>query len=441
MKKLSLLFLLITILITGLITWATIQDHQGIISTKGLRTSVENMDVNSIATWIPKSEIGINQLILKGPPLERGYAAGKLTQKILYAQEKSLVTIFDAFLPNPVLRRAFIIGLTWWFSGIENYFEPETLEEMYGVSLSTSPEFNRLADPFTRQVAYHGLHEVGQMLIDNQVDVMGCTLFALPYKNSWVIGRNFDFEAGRIFDEEKIMKWVFPEHGNAFVSVTWAGMVGVVTGVNEQGVYISLNAAGSDDFKRLGTPSTLVILKALMFANTADQARKIIEAAPMFITDIFVVVDKTGQAYRIEKSPKKFVSIPLHEASVITNHLIGKIWAFDKTNEQRKKKNTTLFRAERGEVLLRENKNNKTDNHRLLLSFLRDKQDENAHSLSHSIDSRVTSHSVIYDAPQNLLYVSQGPGLAGKFFGFNLKKSFQEMKPVAADVLAAEEHP
>ena len=60
-----------------------------------------------------------------------------------------------------------------------------------------------------------------------------------------IIGRNFDFEGGRIFDDEKILKWVFPSNGIPFVSVIWAGMVGAVTGVNASGVYISINAAGT----------------------------------------------------------------------------------------------------------------------------------------------------------------------------------------------------
>jgi len=90
------------------------------------------------------------------------------------------------------------------------------LEEMYGVSKSTSTDFDFLLDRFTRQIAYHGLHEVGQLAVDQGSDSMGCTVVALPHKRNWIIGRNFDFEGGRIFDSEKIMKWVFPERGYSF---------------------------------------------------------------------------------------------------------------------------------------------------------------------------------------------------------------------------------
>ncbi len=417
------------------LTWIIAIFHQGVFSTQGLKTSIKANSLSSYATFIPKSEIGINQLILKGSPLERGYAAGNLTERILYAQEKSLTDIFYQFVPNLIIRNLFIAALTRWYSGIEKYFEPWMLEEMYGVSLSTSHEFDTLSDRFSRQIAYHGLHEVGQMLIDNDIATMGCTVFAIPNGHSWMIGRNFDFEAGRIFDEEKIMKWVFPDQGNAFLSVIWAGMVGVVTGVNEKGVYISLNAAASDDSKRLGTPSTLVILKALQFANNAEEAKKIIEDASMFITDIFIVGDKSQHLYRIEKSPQKFESIELKEASVITNHLIGKTWTNDKTNERRKREITTLTRSERGELLLKGlQKENSQDLTHTMLSFLRDKRDAQANLYSfgnhNAIDSLVATHSVIYDAAHSLLYVSESPGLSNKFLGFDLNQSFHSQKPV-----------
>lgn len=424
---------LLSILILIFCTWVTCVFHQGVFSTQGLSIHPENVDVATVGTWIPKSEFGIHQLILKGDSFSRGFAAGQLTKDLLYRQEKVLADFFNGFIPNRAVRTLFIAGLIRWFQGIETYFEPWMLEEMAGVSMATSHEFDFLTDRFSRQLAYHGLHEVSQMLIDNEQEVvMGCTVFAVPSQGSWVIGRNFDFEAGRIFDEEKILKWVFPDQGHAFVSVIWAGMVGAVTGVNEKGVYVSLNAAGSDDFKRLGTPSTLIVLKALQYANNAKEARAIIEKEPMFITDIFTVADPNGVLYRIEKSPEKAQSILLSKPSVITNHLIGQIWEKDRTNESRKKEITTVLRAERGEELLKRIPPN-TDIPRLVVSFLRDRKDKDGEPYypgnRNAIDSLVASHAVVYDAPKGTLYVSQGPGLAGKFSGFDLKKSFELKTP------------
>ncbi len=75
---------------------------------------------------------------------------------------------------------------------------------MYGISRSAPRKYDYLADPYTRQVAYHGLHEVGQMMVDQGFEEgMACTVIAVKRGRQWILGRNFDFEGGRIFDKEK----------------------------------------------------------------------------------------------------------------------------------------------------------------------------------------------------------------------------------------------
>ena len=250
-------------------------------------------------TWIPKEKYGIQQMILTGSPFERGLASGRFTGKLLYQEEKSLVDRLRLFLPNDFIFRSLDVLMIRWFWGADQYFEPWMREEMDGVSRSAPHEFDDLGNGYVRQLYYHGVHEVGQMMVDQTGDSMGCTVVALPVKGAggragWVLGRNFDFEGGKVFDDEKIMKWVFPDEGHAYVSVIWAGMVGAVTGVNDHGVYLSLNAAGARDFRRYGTPTTLVLLKALQYANTADEAVDMIRNAETFITDIFMVSDQTA---------------------------------------------------------------------------------------------------------------------------------------------------
>jgi len=388
------------------------------------------------ATWIPKEKIGIHQMILYGTPFERGLAAGKFTQSLLFRQEKELTDRLRQVLSNAVMFRVLDVMMIRWFWGGDQDFDPSAREEMDGVSRSAPHEFDDLGNGYVRQLYYHGLHEVGQMMVDQTGDAMGCTVVASPFKSGWIIGRNFDFEGGRIFDDEKIMKWVFPDQGNAFVSVIWAGMVGAVTGVNVHGVYISLNAAGARDFRRYGTPTTLVLLKALQFANTADEAVEIIRNEKTFITDIFMVSDRAaGKLYRVEKSPHFTEVIPLKEGSVVTNHLISERWKDDSINRFRRDELTSLARSERGQKLIAAKV--ASDSRAVeaqVLSILRDKGEVNAKSLHlgnrSAIDSLIATHSVIYNSPENQLFVAQGPSLAGAFIGFDLDKSFRQHEPV-----------
>ena len=392
------------------------------------------------AEWIDKKAYGMHQLVVSGTPYQRGFESGRLERDLLLREENELVGKLRGFFQNRFVLKGFTLLLMNWFQGIEKYFEPWMVNELYGVSKSAPHKFDDLADGLTRQVAYHGLHEVGQMMVDQKGEDVGCTVVATPYKGNWILGRNFDFEGGRIFDEEKIMKWVFPDEGNAFVSITWAGMVGVVTGVNSRGLYISLNAAGSRDFRRFGTPSTLVLLKALQFAHSLDEAVRIIQQETMFITDIFVLLDaETGRLVRIEKSPRASVVLELKSPAVVTNHLVSERWKDDSINLFRRDELTSAYREARGRQLIAALDQEKIENpielENRIAGILRDKGGDPALNLGNrrSIDALIATHSIVYNAKDSVLFVSQGPSLAGAFTGFDLKHSFQSHKPILVE--------
>jgi len=391
--------------------------------------------------FIPRAQAGLNHLILRGTPYTRGLEAGRLTKDLLAQQEQVLVGQLRQWIPQTWLLKLGVAGLIAYFYGADEYIRPDDLLEMYGTTQSASREFNFLADPYTRQLAYHGLHEVGQMMVDRGVD-MGCTVAAVPHGKNWIVGRNFDFEGGRIFDEEKIVKWVFPDQGLAHVSVIWAGMVGAVTGVNEKGLYASINAAGSKGYRRLGTPSTLVLYRILREAASVDEAVKILGESKMFITDIFVIGDGAGQLVKVEKSPQKMEVIPANGAFAVANHLTGTSLKHDPVNMTRMREQTSIARESRALSLASKIGKNATPAVKTaqMLELLRDKgADEKGKPLHfgnrQAIDALIATHAVIWDSARGILFVSQGPSLAGKFLGYDLAKSFKTGKPVAAGEL------
>lgn len=405
------------------------------------------VDLNEKAEgqWFDRREFGINNMVLIGPPFARGRLSGQWIGPLLQQQEESLISLLSSWLPSRVLVQGVVLGAITWFQGIDKFLDHDSVQEMYGTSFAAPHQFDYLADGFTRQVAYHGLHEVGQMMVDQGFEDMGCTVAAVQYKNSFVVGRNFDFEGGRIFDSEKIVKWVFPDHGYAFVSVIWAGMVGAVTGVNEKGLYISLNAAGSSEKRRIGTPSTLVLLNVLEHAATGEEALRILRETPMLITDNFALLTPEGRLYRIEKSPERTQVIELTKSSIITNHLIAPEFAADATNQFRMNELTSVIREQRGVELLKNLPVADSSHAAVLqvLSVLRDKGvDENGQVLNlgnrRAIDALIATHSVIYDPFARIFYVSQGPAASGPYQGYDLPASFQQRRPVKVESLPAD---
>ena len=416
---------------------------------RGVAPIPELPAVNQVTgAWISKEKFGMHHLILQGNPYERGLQAGANTRELLLQQENVLFGQLDRFLPSKTLLTPLTLMGILWFGGVENYVEDWMLQEMYGVSRFSPKEFDHVIDGYTRQIVYHGIHEVGQMSVDQGLEGMACTVIAYPLGDQWVLGRNFDFEAGRIFDEEKILKWVFPDQGHAYLSVIWAGMVGAVTGVNDQGLYISLNAAGSEDFRRIGMPSTLAAVKVLQYAKDLDDAIEILRREQVFITDIYVLLDaKSGRLVRVEKSPARFAVVPLQGPSVVANHLLHDIWKNDKINQDRQAFLTSTPRQERGEAMLRELSGREFQKAPELelevLKVLRDKGlGKNGQPLHlgnrKAIDALIATHSVIYNSRDQVFYVGKGPAVAGSFVGYDLAASFAAKAPVFVRELPAD---
>jgi hypothetical protein len=270
------------------------------------------------------------------------------------------------------------------------------------------------------------------MFVDEDKVDVGCFATAINIQG-WVIGRNFDFDIDGLFDKEKILKWSYPDKGNAYLSIIWSGMVGAVSGVNDKGIFASTNAAGTEDFSRLGTPTTIVLKNILTNANNLDQAIQILQDSQVFISEIFLIVDaKNQQVAVVEKSPQKISIKKLNQDTIIANHFTDPLWIADKINNKRKLELTSDFRYKRGLELLNQDSGNSPV--QKTIAILRDRSLYNNRSvhLGHggSIDSLIASQSLVYDSKKMILYINLGPGTIGKYLGYDLKQSFSKQLPV-----------
>lgn len=395
--------------------------------------------------FLERSEHGVHHLVLHGSPYFRGRAEGSLTKSILAREERVLFQEFERFFPSPFFRALFLVGAMRYFWGVEKYFSDPVMEYLYGLAPAASPSYNHYIDPFTRQAVLHGIHEVGQLFVDIHRDDLGCTALVVPNGDSWLIGRNFDFEVGRLFDEEKTLKWHFPDVGNNYLSISWPGFLGTVTGVNEHGLYISLNAAGSSDFRRYGQPTTLLATEILQFSSNIDEAIIRLKEAETFIADIFLIADR-HRAVRVEKTPQRNKIIPIDGPHAVTNHLIHPDFSKDPVNKWRIDQLTTKFRSDRAYELLKQfgSKEMTTERQKeiMMLKFLRDKKAAGGESLHlgnrRAIDALIASHSVIYNAKAGRIYVSEGPALTGPYRGYDLTASFAKQIPSPLSKLPAD---
>ena len=84
---------------------------------------------------------------------------------------------------------------------INNYVSKELKNEILGVSLSFSDEYDYIGKKYMRILAYHAAHDLGHAL--NNYSLVGCTSFSAWGNNTKdgniIHARNFDFYFGDDF--------------------------------------------------------------------------------------------------------------------------------------------------------------------------------------------------------------------------------------------------
>jgi len=224
--------------------------------------------------WLKRNEYGLWELYIEGGPYERGLINGILTSELIKKQEAAFVDQIKTMIPNSFYLYFLKIFVAWFNRNLDEFIQLEYQKEIFGISKSTSDEFNYIASGYQRILNYHAAHDIGHALAD--MSFVGCTSFSAwdeaTSDSSLIIGRNFDFYVGDEFAEEKIVAFINPSEGYKFMMVTWAGMIGVVSGMNEHGLTVTLNAAKSDYPTSAATPISLVAREILQYAKNIDEA-------------------------------------------------------------------------------------------------------------------------------------------------------------------------
>ena len=223
--------------------------------------------------WLRLDSTGIWEMYIEGSPFERGQAVGLLCEDLLDYQEKVFVKQVEELVPNRLYRNFLLHAIQYYNRNLDHYIVPEYREEIYGVSLSAPKQFEHLGSNYERKLTYHGAHDIGHAF-QNMGFISGCTAIAAldSLNGDLLLGRNFDFYVGDEFARNKIVACIRPDSGFAFVSLTWAGMMGIVSGMNDRGLAVVLNAGPSEMPKGARTPVTLIGREIIQYAETIEEA-------------------------------------------------------------------------------------------------------------------------------------------------------------------------
>lgn len=224
--------------------------------------------------FLRHSDSGLWELFVKGDAFQRGEAIGQLSSDLLHHQEKVFVDQIREIVPSDSYLKFLRFFIVLFNRNLgENVLE-EYRDEIYGISLSCTHEYDFIGTPYERQLNYHSAHDLGHAMQDYML--VGCSSFATwgtqSADSSLLIGRNFDFYVGDAFAENKQVAFYVPEQGYRFASVGWPGMIGVLSGMNETGLTVTINAAKSAVPTGSATPISILTREILQYAATIDEA-------------------------------------------------------------------------------------------------------------------------------------------------------------------------
>ncbi len=403
---------------------------------------IKTTGVTKIADSYLTKRQGIYTMSLKGDPFEIGYCNARLTEDILFQQEQSLFSTIKQFVPSKAA-----VWLLHKYISIRNrdlpqYIKGEYQIEIQGIASGYPDFFPQFGSLYYRMLNYHAAHDISHAVMDNPL--VGCTSFAAwsgaTANGNLILGRNFDFNAGECFDKNKIVMHVQPTKGLRFISVAWPGMIGVVSGMNEAKIAVTINAGQSESTGTIGTPVSLVIRDVLQHCTTIDQAVDVIRKSQVFVADSYLVADgKSGQAVLVEKTPAKTAVVkPAKDYIVSSNHFMSSELKDDPSNLEYMVQGTTVQRYDRMEKLLGSHYG-KVDIE-TTAAILRDRTVEtmpNSMGNAIAINPLIATHSVIIDATQGVIWVSDYPHQLGHYVPFSIV-DFDEQskyKTIAPDPL------
>jgi isopenicillin-N N-acyltransferase like protein len=291
--------------------------------------------------WFRHSSSGLYELYVEGDPFELGVINGKLTEELVVRQEDHFAEQITKMVPSE-FKRNFLKYLIGFFN--RNLHNNVTDEY-------ASARYQYLGTNYQRILNYHAAHDIGHAV--QNLALVGCTSFgtwdSMSADSTMIIGRNFDFYVGDHFAEDKIVAFFNPTKGHKFMTVTWGGFVGAVSGMNDQGLSVTINAAKTDLPTGSATPVSLVTREILQYAKNIQEAVSIARSRKMFVSESFLVASAAdNKAVIIEKTPDELdVYDPRKDFIVCTNHFQSNGLGKTKMNIEQENESASLYRYKR----------------------------------------------------------------------------------------------
>lgn len=379
-----------------------------------------------------KNKYGTWEMYAEGNPYQLGLNQGLLTQELAHQQERVFLKKVDELVPSKFWQNMLRKILAYYNRKMYLHVPEIYKAEIFGLSKYASDDYNHIAEKYLRILYLHGAHDIGHAMQD--LMLVGCSSFAAwgnkTEDGQLIIGRNFDFYAGDDFAKNKIVAFINPTEGHKFMSVTWPGMIGVVSGMNEHGLTVTINAGKSKIPWVAKTPISILTREILQYASTIDEAIAIAKKRQVFVSEsIFIGSAKDKRAITIEVSPKNFGVYDVENSNqlICSNHFQSEAYAKDKNNIKHKAESHSQYRYERMEELLNASEKLNVEK---AVAILRNKEGLNDKAIGYgnekALNQLLAHHGIVFKPEEKQVWVSSNPYQLGAFVAYDLDDVFND---------------
>jgi uncharacterized protein YbgA (DUF1722 family) len=404
-----------------------VQINKNILRVQRTQQSTGFYTINN--SWFRKSNSGLYEMYVEGSPFEMGVINGKLSKELVVRQEDHFSEQINKLVPSKGYRNFLKYFIGWFNRDLEKNVKEEYKQEIFGISGSASNNYSYIGSNYQRILNYHAAHDIGHAL--QSMMLVGCTSFGTwgdqSADSTMIIGRNFDFYVGDKFAEDKIVAFFKPSSGHKFMTVTWGGFIGAVSGMNDQGLTVTINAAKTNIPSGSATPVSLVAREILQYAQNIKEAVAIANKRKMFVAESFLIGSaQDNKAVLIEKTPTALdVYDPNKKFIVCTNHFQGEGLAGSEENKEQLQESASPYRYQRLTELLETNGKNTVQK---TINILRDRQGLHNSDIGQgnekAINQLIAHHSIVFEPKKGLVWVSTAPWQLGSYIAYDLNKVF-----------------
>ena len=386
--------------------------------------------------WTERRE-GLLVVRLKGKPFDMGYASGRLLCEQTHTLETEFLEMIRGYVPQDWKIKLLKNYITYRNRHLSEFIPLEYRLQLLGSTLGCTDIHPQFGDHYDRVLNYHAAQDVSYMMIDNPlVSRAGCTAFAawgsVSAGGHLITGRNFDWEAAEVFSRDRVVILCEPEGGIPFISLAWAGMAGVVSGMNRAGISVTINGAPCALPDETATPVAMVARDVLQKTRNLKEALEVIRNSKVFVSTIWLLGSRAdGKFVVVEKTPETTsVREPGGDSIISANHFQTDVLKAVERNTNFMAESTSVSRYARMDELLRSGRG--TINPVRATEMLRDRKLPGGVAAGDThrgtLNACIATHAVVMDMTDGIFWAASPPNQLGRFVAFDVQ-NFDRVLP------------